>query len=149
MKKSNLKKSLRNFTLNFGSQHPAARGVLRLVLDLTNTISIISPIEHYLPLLFTLIFLVGFFLFPKIVNRIEYIPREEQAKIQFLRIEVDSIIAKANGCASNLTLSEQKYLEGILYSLLDYDDFLEFLPKEKLMQLRSLQRTLINKQFKK
>jgi NADH-quinone oxidoreductase subunit D len=26
--------SLRNFTMNFGPQHPAARGVLRLVLEL-------------------------------------------------------------------------------------------------------------------
>jgi hypothetical protein len=26
--------ALRNFTLNFGPQHPAARGVLRLVLEL-------------------------------------------------------------------------------------------------------------------
>jgi NADH dehydrogenase (ubiquinone) Fe-S protein 2 len=34
MKKSDLKKSLRNFTINFGPQHPAAHGVLRLVLDL-------------------------------------------------------------------------------------------------------------------
>lgn len=34
MKKSSLKKSLRNFTINFGPQHPAAHGVLRLVLDL-------------------------------------------------------------------------------------------------------------------
>src|SRR6476646_7003201 len=34
MKKSELKKSLRNFTINFGPQHPAAHGVLRLVLDL-------------------------------------------------------------------------------------------------------------------
>lgn len=34
MKKSDLKKNLRNFTINFGPQHPAAHGVLRLVLDL-------------------------------------------------------------------------------------------------------------------
>ena len=74
--------------------------------------------------------------------------REEQAKIQFLRIEVDSIMAKANGCTTNLTLGEQKYLEGILYSLLDYNDFVDFLPKEKLLQLRSLQRTLIKNQLK-
>jgi NADH-quinone oxidoreductase subunit D len=26
--------ALRNFTLNFGSQHPSAHGVLRLVLEL-------------------------------------------------------------------------------------------------------------------
>ena len=76
-------------------------------------------------------------------------PRELQAKIQFLRIEVDSIIAKDNNCTTNLSLWEQKYLAKILYSLLNYNDFLEFLPKEKLVQLHSLSRTLINKQFKK
>nr|QFO87200.1 NADH dehydrogenase subunit 7 [Eustigmatos cf. polyphem] len=34
LKKSSLSKTLKNFTINFGPQHPAAHGVLRLVLEL-------------------------------------------------------------------------------------------------------------------
>ena len=34
LKKKNLKKKIKNFTINFGPQHPAAHGVLRLVLEL-------------------------------------------------------------------------------------------------------------------
>jgi len=34
-KKENLKKKIKNLTVNFGPQHPAAHGVLRLVLELT------------------------------------------------------------------------------------------------------------------
>jgi len=34
LKKSQLKKKIKNFTINFGPQHPAAHGVLRLVLEL-------------------------------------------------------------------------------------------------------------------
>jgi len=34
IKKSHLKKKIKNFTINFGPQHPAAHGVLRLVLEL-------------------------------------------------------------------------------------------------------------------
>ena len=38
LKKKFLLKKIKNFTINFGPQHPAAQGVLRLVLELNGEI---------------------------------------------------------------------------------------------------------------
>nr|YP_010516674.1 NADH dehydrogenase subunit 7 [Haslea pseudostrearia]UXN44217.1 NADH dehydrogenase subunit 7 [Haslea pseudostrearia] len=45
IKKKNLIKKIKNFTLNFGPQHPAAHGVLRLVLELSGE-TVIKATPH-------------------------------------------------------------------------------------------------------
>ena len=49
IKKIHLKKKLKNFTINFGPQHPAAHGVLRLVLELNG--ELITRAEPHIGLL--------------------------------------------------------------------------------------------------
>lgn len=49
LKKIHLKKKLKNFTINFGPQHPAAHGVLRLVLELNG--ELVSRAEPHIGLL--------------------------------------------------------------------------------------------------
>jgi NADH dehydrogenase I D subunit len=45
LKKKNLVKKVKNFTLNFGPQHPAAHGVLRLILELQGE-TVINATPH-------------------------------------------------------------------------------------------------------
>jgi NADH dehydrogenase (ubiquinone) Fe-S protein 2 len=45
LKKKNLVKKIKNFTVNFGPQHPAAHGVLRLVLELVGE-SVVKATPH-------------------------------------------------------------------------------------------------------
>ena len=49
LKKRNLERKIKNFTLNFGPQHPAAHGVLRLVLELNG--EVIERAEPHIGLL--------------------------------------------------------------------------------------------------
>nr|YP_009186128.1 NADH dehydrogenase subunit 7 [Skeletonema marinoi]ALO71425.1 NADH dehydrogenase subunit 7 [Skeletonema marinoi] len=49
IKKKNLLKKIKNFTINFGPQHPAAHGVLRLVLELNG--EIVSRADPHIGLL--------------------------------------------------------------------------------------------------
>ena len=49
LKKKSLLKKIKNFTINFGPQHPAAHGVLRLVLELNG--EIVSRADPHIGLL--------------------------------------------------------------------------------------------------
>jgi NADH dehydrogenase (ubiquinone) Fe-S protein 2 len=49
LKKKDLKKKIKNFTINFGPQHPAAHGVLRLVLELKG--EVVSRADPHIGLL--------------------------------------------------------------------------------------------------
>ena len=46
LKKRNLLKKIKNFTINFGPQHPAAHGVLRLVAKLNGNVHRYSTINN-------------------------------------------------------------------------------------------------------
>lgn len=46
-KKTPTEKAVKNLTLNFGPQHPAAHGVLRLVLELDGEVSMVSGCDKY------------------------------------------------------------------------------------------------------
>ena len=43
LKKKELNRELKNFTINFGPQHPAAHGVLRLILELDGGVKKADP----------------------------------------------------------------------------------------------------------
>ena len=43
LKKKSINKKLKNFVINFGPQHPAAHGVLRLVLELNGEVVEMVP----------------------------------------------------------------------------------------------------------
>jgi hypothetical protein len=42
LKEPVISKEIKNLTMNFGPQHPAAHGVLRLVLELSGEVSLVS-----------------------------------------------------------------------------------------------------------
>lgn len=44
---SDNKLSVRNFTVNFGPQHPAAHGVLRLILELNGEVVLRADPSHW------------------------------------------------------------------------------------------------------
>ena len=46
---NNKEKKIKNFTINFGPQHPAAHGVLRLVLELNG--EVVSRVDPHIGLL--------------------------------------------------------------------------------------------------
>jgi len=49
LKKTELSRKTKNFTINFGPQHPAAHGVLRLVLELNG--EVVSRADPHIGLL--------------------------------------------------------------------------------------------------